>query len=129
MSKELVIAVLALIVALAGWVFPVAKVPLGGTTHFSGPIDSDAGYKESGTTIITTDKALQNITSGTFSGVVSVSDSASSTLKVGQNLGGGNYGTGCIVLGDSGGATSSPVYITASGSTISATTTKPDICQ
>lgn len=55
-----------------------------------------------------------------------VSDTASSTAQIG-NIGNG-VGTGCIILGDSAGATSSPVYITASGSTVSATTTKPAIC-
>jgi hypothetical protein len=49
-----------------------------------------------------------------------------STLKIGDNTSG--IAPGCLVLGSSGGATSSPVYITATGTTITATTTKPAIC-
>ena len=56
-----------------------------------------------------------------------IEQSISSTLKVGNDASGLN--TGCLVLGDSAGATSSPVYITATGATISATTTKPAICR
>lgn len=56
-----------------------------------------------------------------------IEQSISSTLKVGNDDSGLN--TGCLVLGDSAGATSSPVYITATGATISATTTKPAICR
>lgn len=56
-----------------------------------------------------------------------IEQSVSSTLKVGNDASGLN--TGCLVLGDSAGATSSPVYITATGATISATTTKPAICR
>lgn len=56
-----------------------------------------------------------------------IEQSVSSTLKIGNDASGLN--TGCLVLGDSAGATSSPVYITATGATISATTTKPAICR
>lgn len=56
-----------------------------------------------------------------------IEQSVSSTLKVGNDASGLN--TGCLVLGDSAGVTSSPVYITATGATISATTTKPAICR
>ena len=62
-----------------------------------------------------------------MSGTVHVSQSASSTLQIGNTTSGVN--TGCIVLGDSGGATSTPVYITATGSSLSATTTIPAICR
>lgn len=59
----------------------------------------------------------------TSSSTVNVSQSASSTLAIGSPT-----KTGCIAIGDS--ATSTiTVYITASGSTISATTTKPSICR
>ena len=63
----------------------------------------------------------------TMSGTAHVSQSASSTLQIGNTTSGVN--TGCIVLGDSGGATSTPVYITATGATITATTTIPAICR
>ena len=63
----------------------------------------------------------------TMSGTAHVSQSASSTLQIGNTTSGVN--TGCIVLGDSGGATSTPVYITATGSSLSATTTIPNICK
>ena len=53
--------------------------------------------------------------------------SPSSTAVIGKTSGTG-YLPGCLVLGDSGSATSSPVYITATGGTVSATTTKPAIC-
>jgi len=62
----------------------------------------------------------------TFSGVPKVEATASSTMQIGDS--GAGVGAGCILLGDSGGATSTPVYITATGETITATTTKPDIC-
>lgn len=63
----------------------------------------------------------------TFSNAVNVDNTASSTVQVGSTADG--IGTGCLVLGDSGGATSTPVYITATGATITATTTKPAICR
>ncbi len=56
-----------------------------------------------------------------------IKQSVSSTLKVGNDASG--LDTGCLVLGDSAGATSTPVYITATGATITATTTKPAICR
>ena len=72
-------------------------------------------------------------TTGTFSGTLTVGDkgyiskTANSTLQIGSTASG--VGTGCLILGDSGGATSIPVYITATGGTITATTTKPAICE
>ena len=78
-------------------------------------------------------------TSGAFSttlgvtGMSTLSDTlyvsnATSTVYIGDKSG-NNYESGCLVLGDSGSATSSPVYITASGTSVSATTTKPSICK
>ena len=63
----------------------------------------------------------------TMSGTAHVSQSASSTLQIGNTDSGLN--TGCLILGDSSGATSTPVYITATGSSLSATTTIPNICK
>lgn len=61
----------------------------------------------------------------TFSGNTTIQQSASSSLYIG----GADY-TGCLVLGSSVSPTStSIVYITATGATISATTTKPSICR
>ena len=63
----------------------------------------------------------------TLSGTAHISQSASSTLQIGSTASG--LGVGCIAIGDSGGATSTPVYITATGASLSATTTKPQICR
>jgi len=76
---------------------------------------------------ITNAGALTQSGAVTMSGTAHVSQSASSTLQIGNTTSGVN--TGCIVLGDSGGATSTPVYITATGATITATTTIPAICR
>lgn len=59
-----------------------------------------------------------------FSQLVSVNDSTQSTLKIG---GTGSL-TGCLVMGDSGGA-ATKYYITVTGGTVSATSTQPSICQ
>jgi hypothetical protein len=65
--------------------------------------------------------------SGLFSTALLNVSNTSSTVQIGNTSSG--VGTGCLVLGDSGGATSTPVYITATGATITATTTKPAICR
>ena len=60
-----------------------------------------------------------------FSGNVSIVQAASSTLYIG-----GADNTGCLALGDSSSPTSTNVvYLTASGSTVTATTTKPAACR
>ena len=59
----------------------------------------------------------------TVNGISQIGNTASSTLKVGAAS-----KSGCLVLGDSANG-SSPVYIIASGSTITASTTKPVACQ
>jgi len=87
----------------------------------------DSGIAVNGTEVISSSRggsftSLANIGETTFTGTVSVSQSVSSTLTVGSST-----KTGCIALGDS--TTSSVVYITASGSTITATTTRPSICR
>lgn len=53
-------------------------------------------------------------------------DTASTTLHIGSDASTNN--SGCIALGDSS-ATGTVVYITATGATITATTTKPSNCQ
>lgn len=50
-------------------------------------------------------------------------DAVTSTVQVG-----GASKSGCIILGDSANG-ASPVYITASGATVTASTTKPAACQ
>lgn len=67
-------------------------------------------------------------TDATFTGVTKVQATASSTIIVGGVGTGGGYTMGCIKLGDSGNATATPVYITATGSTITGTTTRPAGC-
>ena len=63
----------------------------------------------------------------TFSGASAVAvDTTTSTIKIGKT--GDGLAPGCLVLGSST-ATASPVYITATGATITASTTKPAICR
>ena len=62
MNKIFVSIAIVGIIALCGLFLPQVSFNLAGTTHFSGPVDSDAGFSESGTTIISTSKALSNIT-------------------------------------------------------------------
>lgn len=107
-----------------------------GVTNFT-QVDAKSGFLVNGTSVINSlgqyvygISTAQPVTisgSATFASTTAVSQSASSTLKIGNNASG--LGSGCLVLGDSGGATSTPVYITATGATVSATTTKPAICQ
>lgn len=61
----------------------------------------------------------------TVTGNAQILQTTSSTLKIGTGV--GNI-TGCLELGDSSSA-STTVYITASGATVSATTTKPAACR
>lgn len=61
-----------------------------------------------------------------FSVTPRIEKTASSSIQIGNS--GSGVGAGCIILGDSGGTTSTPVYITASGATITATTTRPAVC-
>lgn len=88
----------------------------GGSTITSASL---TGATLSGTTTVSGPAVLSN--------TVNISKTASSTIIIGSTASG--LGTGCIKLGDSGGATSTPVYITATGATITATTTRPAICQ
>jgi len=108
---------------------------LGGTTRadttVAGSFTTTGAATLSGTNTLSGATTLSgtNTVSGatTISGTVAVSQSSSSTLVIGNQSSG--TGVGCLVVGDSAGATSSPVYITATGATLSATTTKPSICK
>lgn len=150
-----VITVIVLgIVAVAGIVFSEIKVEkmikpqLGGLVHnvqeiFTAGIKAGISETEvinsSGQFVYQVNGTTISGTTGTFSGTLGVtgvttlsdqlkvSRTTLSTVQVGSIASG--VGTGCLVLGDSGGATSTPVYITATGGTISASTTKPAICQ
>lgn len=131
-----IFAVISLVIVLSGC---SGGERLGGSTSDS--FDADGGFLVDGTTVIDSNGNVDGtITSdtGTFSSTLSVSgettlgdklkvDYATSTIQVGDTSDG--IGEGCLVLGDSGGTTSTPVYITASGETISATTTQPSICE
>ena len=143
MNKNIVISVLALVAIVLGVLLLNVTTPyLGstGTTHYQkesflqglysgtgrqlsvsnvGLLTTSGGFTNSGT--------LTQSGSVNMTGTVAVNQSASSTLQIGSTASG--IGTGCIVLGDSSGTTSTPVYITATGATISATTTIPDICR
>ena len=91
---------------------------------FVGPITSSQPVTLSGTNTLSGATTVSG--AAVLSGNVNIS-AASSTLKIGNTTSG--LGTGCLVLGNSAGATSSPVYITATGTTITATTTQPSICK
>jgi hypothetical protein len=62
-------------------------------------------------------------TTGTFTGFGKFGSAASSTVQVGAAS-----KAGCLILGDSANG-ASPVYIIASGATVTASTTKPAACQ
>ena len=112
---------------------PVAISLGGGTSDFTNVnVKSGGTYAVADTTVIDSSRNLTGVDiTGTYGYIKStgglVEQSVSSTFKVGNDSDGLN--TGCLVLGDSGGATSTPVYITASGSTITASTTSPAICR
>ena len=147
MNKNILLVVVSIVAVLVGFTIgrSTAITPtLGGLVHNTQEIFS-AGIKAgtSDTAVIdssgdwtgvintanTATLSGTNTLSGatTITGAANVSQTASSTLKIGYNASGLEYG--CLVLGDSGGVTSAPVYITATGITISATTTKPAICR
>jgi hypothetical protein len=102
---------------------------IDGSGYFVGAVNGTTGAFSS--TLEVTGAATLSSTlsavAATFTGLTKVNETASSTIQIGSTASG--VGTGCLILGDSGGATSTPVYITATGSTITATTTTPDICQ
>lgn len=122
---------------------PVGTLPLGGMVHNTQET-FDAGIAVQGTEFISDEREITAATS-TVTGSLGVTgattlsstlglggkltlSSASSTLQIGSTTTG--IAPGCLIMGDSGGATSTPVYITVTGATITAaTTTKPAICE
>lgn len=126
-----IIVVLSVVGFLAGRITaPVGTLPLGGMVHNTQET-FDAGIAVQGTEFISNARAL-SVTTGVFSSTLQTGgkitlSSASSTLQIGDTTTG--IAPGCLILGDSGGATSTPVYITVTGETVSATTTKPAICE
>lgn len=137
MNKKLIgFVILALIVGFIGGSLLSKDLVFGAgnPNRFpNGYIDDGFGYYVNGVAVIDASKNIAAATlsvSGatTLSGTVQISNGTTSTLVVGKSSGTG-YLPGCLKLGDSGSATSSPVYITVTGTTVSATTTKPAICQ
>jgi len=60
MNKDILLAI-ALTISIAAFIVALGSNPavqLGGTSHFSGPVDSEAGFTESGTTVIDTDRNI-----------------------------------------------------------------------
>ena len=89
----------------------------------AGVITTTGGITNSGTLTQSGAATLSGAT--VISGTAQVLQTTSSTLKIGTGV--GNI-TGCLELGDSSSA-STTVYITASGATVTATTTKPSACK
>lgn len=99
------------------------------TAQTDGSLISTGAATLSGTNTLSGATTLSATTTATgFAQVSNPLGSASSTLYIGSSSGTG-YFPGCLVLGSSGGVTSTPVYVTATGTTISATTTKPAVCR
>jgi len=134
----LVVALIALFVSSSAMSQP-ASFGGGGTSDFTNVnVKSGGSYSVADTAVIDSSRngsfaAITATGDATFgSGFIKttgalVEQSVSSTFKIGNDASG--LGTGCLVLGDSGGATSTPVYITATGDTVTATTTAPAICR
>ena len=125
--------IVLLVICMAGIYTPSSNI-LGGSVHNQNEIFSAGITLED--TLTATDAALSSTLSVTgattlsddlsISGVATISESASSTLYIGNTSASDN--SGCLVLGDSS-ATGTAVYITATGATITATTTQPAACQ
>lgn len=94
-----------------------------GASTFTGAITASGATTLSGTNTLSGATTLSATTT-----ISNAGDGASSTLRIGAPVGVG-FWPGCLVLGSSGGGTSTPVYITATGTTVSATTTEPSICR
>lgn len=115
MEKNITIAALVIAVLILGGFLltrPVQVIQLGASP---------------GPTIVYPVEFLDAVTIKGTAKVSQGSTNGSSTIQIGNTLSG--VGPGCLVLGDSAGTTSTPVYITATGTTVSATTTKPAICK
>lgn len=69
------------VMAVAGLFLPRLEFPMGGTTHFSGPLDSEAGYYTNGTNTINSEAQFITAFNGT---TIAASGAAtlSSTLTV-----------------------------------------------
>ena len=146
MNKNIIIGVLVIIALAFALLYFNAPQQVGGNAHFQKQSFIEGFYSGTGRQLSVSNAGLLTTTGGitnsgafaqsgaialsgavTMSGTAHVSQSASSTLQIGNTDSG--VGTGCIVLGDSGGTTSAPVYITATGAVLSATTTIPAICR
>ncbi len=122
------------IVAVVALIFTGGNVvtqdqPIGGLVHnvkeiFTNGLTAEGTLTAKDATFSST-VAVTGVS--TLSDELKVNRTASSTIQVGSTASG--VGTGCLILGDSGASTTQPVYITATGATITATTTKPAICQ
>lgn len=86
----------------------------------------DGAFTTAGAVILSGTTTISGAPILSYAGAVKV-NAATSTLQIGDTTSG--IGTGCLVLGDSAASTTKPVYITATGATITATTTKPAICR
>ena len=134
-----VVAILAIVIVL--WtVLSHQGVKAGSVTFQQGQIQTDAfiflnGFSAGSTQQFNVDSSGNVTTSGTlatgavsgttgtFTGIGKFGSAASSTVQIGAAS-----KAGCIILGDSADG-ASVVYITATGSTITASTTKPAACQ
>jgi hypothetical protein len=92
-----------------------------GATTLTGAVGTGALTSSS----ITNSGTLTQTGTSTMSQPVLISHTES-RLQIGDTSDG--VGSGCLILGDSGSATATPVYITATGATITASTTAPAIC-
>ncbi len=139
-TKTIVIGAIVVLAALAvgyavGLSHNSASFGTAGVTNFT-QVDAKSGFLVNGTSVInssaqlvggvsTTQSAAFGATT-TVSGNASVVQSASSTFVIGSK--GATNNSGCLELGDSS-ATGTIVYITASGATVTASTTKPAVCR
>jgi len=130
--------IIALIIGIAGYYGGT----FGGTTHYTGPVDSEEGFSVDGTTIIdgsgNVDGSITSDT-GTFSSTldvdgaftasstVTVSESASTTLIIGKGV------SGCLEMGFATSGHAIYIYPATSsldtGGGLIATTTKPGFCK
>jgi len=93
------------------------RMPNGISADGTSPIAGEVR----GTTL--TVNGASTLAAVTASGFGKFGNAASSTVQVGAAS-----KAGCLILGDSGNS-ASPVYIIASGATLTASTTKPAACQ
>ena len=125
---------------------PVGTLPLGGMVHNTQET-FDAGIAVQLVEVISDEREISAATStvtGSFgvTGAVTISSTldvaanteigkaASSTLQIGNTDASGGITTGCIIMGDSTGATSTPVFVTFSYiGGIAVATSTPAICE